>query len=289
MAFVSMTHLLKDAEKNGYAVGQFNINGLIWAQAILRTAERLKSPVIIASSDRIVDYLGGFKTIAQMVDALMKEMNITIPVVLHLDHGQTVERCIAAVDAGYSSVMYDGSHLPIEENIRNTKKVADYAHAKFVSVEAEVGSVGGMEDGLVGGIKYADLHECVRLVEETQIDALAAALGSVHGKYQGEPVLGFDEMQAIRAAIDIPLVLHGASGIPLAQLKKAIAYGHAKININTECNLAWRQALQETMEENLEVFEPRALLLPSITAIERVVEEKMTEFGSTNRLAQHVE
>ncbi|WP_239253698.1 class II fructose-1,6-bisphosphate aldolase [Listeria ilorinensis] len=288
MAFVSMTHLLKEAQKNSYAVGQFNINGLIWAQAILRTAERLKSPVIIASSDRIVDYLGGFRTIVKMIDSLMKEMEITVPVVLHLDHGQTVERCMAAVDAGYSSVMYDGSHLPIEENIRNTKKVAEYAHAKFVSVEAEVGSVGGMEDGLVGGIKYADLNECVRLVKETGIDALAAALGSVHGKYQGEPVLGFDEMQAISRAVGIPLVLHGASGIPLEQLKRAIAYGHAKININTECNLAWREALQKTLEENPAIFEPRALLLPSIAAMEDIVAEKITEFGAVNRALQRV-
>ncbi|EIA19809.1 class II fructose-1,6-bisphosphate aldolase [Listeria fleischmannii] len=284
MAFVSMTHLLKEAKKDGYAVGQFNINGELWVQAILRAAERLKSPVILASSDRIVDYLGGFKTIVQMVRSLTDEMKITVPVVLHLDHGQTVERCIAAIDAGYSSVMYDGSSLPIAENILNTKKVTDYAHKKFVSVEAEVGSVGGMEDGLIGGIKYADLEECKRLVKEANVDALAAALGSVHGKYQGEPVLGFPEMNAISEAVQIPLVLHGASGIPLNQLKKAIQFGHAKININTECNLAFRKTLQETLVENPDVFEPRALLLPSMMAIQNVVEEKMREFDSVNRV-----
>lgn len=279
-----MTHLLKEAKKDGYAVGQFNINGELWVQAILRAAERLKSPVILASSDRIVDYLGGFKTIVQMVRSLTDEMKITVPVVLHLDHGQTVERCIAAIDAGYSSVMYDGSSLPIAENILNTKKVTDYAHKKFVSVEAEVGSVGGMEDGLIGGIKYADLEECKRLVKEANVDALAAALGSVHGKYQGEPVLGFPEMNAISEAVQIPLVLHGASGIPLNQLKKAIQFGHAKININTECNLAFRKTLQETLVENPDVFEPRALLLPSMMAIQNVVEEKMREFDSVNRV-----
>lgn len=279
-----MTHLLKEAKKDGYAVGQFNINGELWVQAILRAAERLKSPVILASSDRIVDYLGGFKTIVQMVRSLTDEMKITVPVVLHLDHGQTVERCISAIDAGYSSVMYDGSSLPIAENILNTKKVTDYAHKKFVSVEAEVGSVGGMEDGLIGGIKYADLEECKRLVKEANVDALAAALGSVHGKYQGEPVLGFPEMNAISEAVQIPLVLHGASGIPLNQLKKAIQFGHAKININTECNLAFRKTLQETLVENPDVFEPRALLLPSMMAIQNVVEEKMREFDSVNRV-----
>lgn len=279
-----MTHLLKEAKKDGYAVGQFNINGELWVQAILRAAERLKSPVILASSDRIVDYLGGFKTIVQMVRSLTDEMKITVPVVLHLDHGQTVERCIAAIDAGYSSVMYDGSSLPIAENILNTKKVTDYAHKKFVSVEAEVGSVGGMEDGLIGGIKYADLEECKRLVKEANVDALAAALGSVHGKYQGEPVLGFPEMNAISEAVQIPLVLHGASGIPLNQLKKAIQFGHAKININTECNLAFRKTLQETLVENPDIFEPRALLLPSMMAIQNVVEEKMREFDSVNRV-----
>ncbi len=284
MAFVSMTYLLKQAKKDGYAVGQFNLNGLLWAQAILSTAERLKSPVILASSDRIVDYLGGFKTIVQMVHSLMEEMKITVPVVLHLDHGQTVERCINAIDAGFSSVMYDGSSLPITENILNTRKVTDYAHKKFVSVEAEVGSVGGMEDGLIGGIKYADLEECKRLVKEANVDALAAALGSVHGKYQGEPVLGFPEMNAISEAIQIPLVLHGASGIPSNQLKKAIQFGHAKININTECNLAFRETLQETLLENPDVFEPRALLLPSMVAIQNVVEEKMREFDSVNRI-----
>ncbi|EUJ60920.1 2-deoxy-5-keto-D-gluconic acid 6-phosphate aldolase [Listeria fleischmannii FSL S10-1203] len=256
----------------------------MWVQAILRAAERLKSPVILASSDRIVDYLGGFKTIVQMVRSLTDEMKITVPVVLHLDHGQTVERCISAIDAGYSSVMYDGSSLPIAENILNTKKVTDYAHKKFVSVEAEVGSVGGMEDGLIGGIKYADLEECKRLVKEANVDALAAALGSVHGKYQGEPVLGFPEMNAISEAVQIPLVLHGASGIPLNQLKKAIQFGHAKININTECNLAFRKTLQETLVENPDVFEPRALLLPSMMAIQNVVEEKMREFDSVNRV-----
>ncbi len=286
MAFVSLNHCLKDAKENGYAVGQFNINGLIWIQAILRTAERLDSPVIVAASDRLVDYLGGFKTIAGMVDHLMEEMKITVPVVLHLDHGQSVERCFAAVDAGFSSVMYDGSHLPIKKNIQNTKKVADYAHSKWVSVEAEVGSVGGMEDGLVGGIKYADLNECVELVSCTKVDALAAALGSVHGKYQGEPKLGFAEMEAISKEAGVPLVLHGASGIPSQQIQKAIALGHAKININTECNLAWRKKMAETLTENPEVFEPRALTLPSLVTIEEVVEEKMREFGSVNRVSE---
>lgn len=179
-----------------------------------------QSPVIAAASDRLVDYLGGFKTISAMVGALMEEMAITVPVVLHLDHGSSAERRRQAIDAGFSSVMIDGSHHPIDENIAMTKEVTAYAAKHGVSVEAEVGTVGGMEDGLVGGVRYADVAECERIVKETNIDALAAALGSVHGKYQGEPNLGFKEMEAISRMTDIPLVLHGASGIPQDQIKK---------------------------------------------------------------------
>lgn len=219
MAFVSMKELLEDAKREQYAVGQFNINGLQWTKAILQAAQKEQSPVIIAASDRLVDYLGGFKTIAAMVGALMEEMAITVPVVLHLDHGSSAERCRQAIDAGFSSVMIDGSHQPIDENIAMTKEVTDYAAKHDVSVEAEVGTVGGMEDGLVGGVRYADITECERIVKETNIDALAAALGSVHGKYQGEPNLGFKEMEAISRMTDIPLVLHGASGIPQDQIK----------------------------------------------------------------------
>lgn len=220
MAFVTMKHLLAEAKREHYAVGQFNINGLQWTKAILQAAQKEQSPVIAAASDRLVGYLGGFKTISAMVGALMEEMAITVPVVLHLDHGSSAERCRQAIDAGFSSVMIDGSHQPIDENIAMTKEVTDYAAKHGVSVEAEVGTVGGMEDGLVGGVCYADIMECERIVKETNIDALAAALGSVHGKYQGEPNLGFKEMAAISRMTDIPLVLHGASGIPQDQIDR---------------------------------------------------------------------
>ncbi|MFF3471996.1 class II fructose-1,6-bisphosphate aldolase, partial [Bacillus velezensis] len=260
MAFVTMKHLLAEAKREHYAVGQFNINGLQWTKAILQAAQKEQSPVIAAASDRLVDYLGGFKTISAMVGALIEEMAITVPVVLHLDHGSSAERCRQAIDAGFSSVMIDGSHHPIDENIAMTKEVADYAAKQGVSVEAEVGTVGGMEDGLVGGVRYADIAECERIVKETNIDALAAALGSVHGKYQGEPNLGFKEMEAISRMTDIPLVLHGASGIPQDQVKKAITLGHAKININTECMVAWTDETRRMFQENGDLYEPRGYM-----------------------------
>ncbi|MDU5142514.1 MAG: class II fructose-1,6-bisphosphate aldolase [Paenibacillus dendritiformis] len=283
MTFVPMTEMLQRALKENYAVGQFNINGLLWVQAILQAAEEARSPVILAASDRLIEYLGGFATIASMVKAVKEELEITVPVALHLDHGSSFSRCVQAIDAGFSSVMYDGSHLPIQDNIANTHKVTAYAHAHGVSVEAEVGSVGGMEDGLVGGIRYADLSECERLVREAGVDALAPALGSVHGKYQGEPVLGFKEMQAIAEAVRIPLVLHGASGIPLPQLKRAIELGHAKVNYNTELVTAWAEAVRTVMEENPSLCEPRAIMMPAKEALVAKVKEKINELGSAGK------
>ncbi|NKI23790.1 class II fructose-1,6-bisphosphate aldolase [Paenibacillus dendritiformis] len=283
MTFVPMTEMLQRALKENYAVGQFNINGLLWVQAILQAAEEARSPVILAASDRLIEYLGGFATIASMVKAVKEELEITVPVALHLDHGSSFSRCVQAIDAGFSSVMYDGSHLPIQDNIANTHKVTAYAHAHGVSVEAEVGSVGGMEDGLVGGIRYADLSECERLVREAGVDALAPALGSVHGKYQGEPVLGFKEMQAIAEAVRIPLVLHGASGIPLPQLKRAIELGHAKVNYNTELVTAWAEAVRTVMEETPSLCEPRAIMMPAKEALVAKVKEKINELGSAGK------
>ncbi len=283
MTLIPMKDMLLKAKDGKYAVGQFNVNSLQWAQAILQAAMEEQSPVIVAASDRLVDYLGGFNTIAVMVEALMDEMNITVPVALHLDHGMTVERCKKAIDAGFTSVMIDGSHFSIEENIRMTKQVVDYAQDRQVSVEAEVGTVGGMEDGLVGGVKYADPTECVRLVKEAGVDALAAALGSVHGPYQGEPKLGFDEMKQISELTGIPLVLHGGSGIPDYQIKKAIALGHAKINVNTECMQAWTKAVREKLNSDLEVYDQRAITTPGKDAIVDTVKEKMRQFQSSRK------
>lgn len=284
MTFVSLKEILPKAKKNRYAVGQFNINNFQWAEAILRVAEREKSPVILASTDRIVDYLGGFKLVAATIKKMVEEMEITVPVVLHLDHGLSVERCKEAVDAGYSSVMYDGSKLSLEENIANTKAVVEYAKKQNVSVEAEIGSVGGTEDGITSGIKYADPNECYQLAEETGVDLLAAALGSVHGVYQGEPKLAFNLMQEISTNLnEIPLALHGGSGIPPHQIVKAIKYGHAKINVNTECNQAWAKAVREYLKQHSDSHNIPEIMQTGMSAIEEVVTEKIHLFGSSNK------
>ncbi|WP_078408931.1 class II fructose-1,6-bisphosphate aldolase [Priestia abyssalis] len=281
MPLVSMKEMLLKAKEGNYAVGQYNINNLESAQAFLQAAQEEQAPIIVAASDRLVDHLGGFKTIAAMVKGLLKEMEITVPVALHLDHGMNVERCKKAIDAGFTSVMIDGSHHPIDENIAMTKQVVDYAHPRQVSVEAEVGTVGGMEDGLVGGIQYANPDECLRIVKETGIDALAAALGSVHGPYQGEPKLGFNEMKQISELTNVPLVLHGGSGIPDYQIQKAIELGHAKINVNTECIQAWTQAIREVLAADEKVYEPRAIITPGKEAIKATVKSKMREFKTS--------
>ena len=285
MPLVSMTNMLNKAKEGKYAVGQFNINNLEWTKTILETAEKNQSPVILGVSEGAAKYMGGFDTIVGMVKGLMKYLNITVEVAIHLDHGSSFESCKAALDAGFTSVMIDGSHHPIDENIAMTKQVVDYAHAMGASVEAEVGTVGGNEDGVVGGIKYADLNECVRLVKEAGVDALAPALGSVHGPYQGEPVLGFVEMEAIKEATNMPLVLHGGTGIPDDKIQKAIACGTCKINVNTECQLAFNKLLREFLadEKNAKVYDPRKLLGPAAKGITAAVTEKMHVFGSVGK------
>lgn len=280
---VSMKEMLLKGKEEKYAVAQININSFQWAEAILEAAQEEQSPIIIASSDRLVDYLGGFKTIATMVNRIVEEKNITVPVALHLDHGSSVERCKEAIDAGYTSVMIDGSHHPIDENIEMTKQVTEYAKLHGVSVEAEVGTVGGNEDGLIGGIQYADPEECLRIVNETGIDALAAALGSVHGPYQGEPKLGFDEMKEISELTNVPLVLHGGSGIPDYQIQKAIELGHSKINVNTECLQAWTKAIREVLHNDAATFDARAILTPGKEAVKQTVKAKIREFKSSHK------
>ncbi|CDQ20777.1 class II fructose-1,6-bisphosphate aldolase [Halobacillus karajensis] len=280
---VSMKDMLITAKREQYAVGQFNINHLESIQAFLTAGEEEESPLILGASDRLIDYLGGFQTIVSMVESLVKAMSISVPVTLHLDHGKSVERCKAAVDAGFTSVMIDGSQYSIDENIKMTKEVVDYAHSKGVSVEAEVGSVGGTEDGVVGGVKYADPDECLKLVEETKVDALAAALGSVHGPYQGEPKLGFVEMKQISEMTQVPLVLHGGSGIPIYQLQKAIQLGHAKINVNTECIQAWTNAVREVLNADAHVYEPRIIHTPAKEAMKEMAKSKMKEFMSSKK------
>jgi 6-phospho-5-dehydro-2-deoxy-D-gluconate aldolase len=279
-----MKEMLLKAKKEKYAVGQFNINNLESALAFLQAAEEERAPIILAASDRLVDYLGGFKTIVGMVKGLIEEMEISVPVALHLDHGMSVDRCKKAIDAGFTSVMIDGSHYPIEENIAMTKQVVEYAYSRQVSVEAEVGTIGGMEDALVGGIRYADPNECLRIVKEAQIDALAPALGSVHGAYRGEPKLGFDEMREISELTGVPLVLHGGSGIPVYQIQKAIDHGHAKINVNTDCIKAWANAIREVLAEDELVYEPKAIITPAKEAMIEIVKGKMREFKTSNKV-----
>lgn len=285
MALVNMAGMLEKARQGKYAVGQFNINNLEWTKSILSVAQELNSPVILGVSEGAAKYMGGFNTVVGMVKGLVQDMNITVDVALHLDHGSSFEKCKAAIDAGFTSVMIDGSHHPLPENIKMTKEVVEYAHARGVSVEAELGTVGGNEDGVIGGIKYADCGECVRLCEEANVDALAPALGSVHGPYKGEPVLGFVEMEEIGKATQKPLVLHGGTGIPDDKIQRAIACGTCKINVNTECQLAFNKLLREFLANpaNAEVYDPRKLLGPASKGIIAAVTEKMNVFGSVNK------
>jgi len=278
-----MKVMLQKAKEGQYAVGQFNINNLEWTKAILTAAEEMQAPVILGVSEGAAKYMGGYKTVVNMVKGLMEDMKITVPVAIHLDHGSSFEAIKKATEAGFTSIMYDGSHHPIEENIAVTKQVVEYAHARGLSVEAEVGTVGGNEDGVIGGIQYADLEECVRLVKETNVDCLAPALGSVHGPYVGEPKLGFKEMEEIKNATNVPLVLHGGTGIPDEQIRRAIACGTCKINVNTENQMAFTKVVRELLAKDENVYDPRKILWPGAKAIIEVVKEKITLFGSANK------
>ncbi len=286
MALVNMKEMLEKAKKEKYAVGQFNINNLEWTKTILTVSEEEGSPVILGVSEGAARYMGGFKTVVGMVKGMLEDLKITVNVAIHLDHGTSFEKCKEAIDAGFTSVMIDASHHPLEENIALTKQVVDYAHARGVSVEAELGTVGGQEDDIIAdGIKYADVDECVRLVKEADIDALAPALGSVHGPYKGEPKLGFDEMQAIKVATNKPLVLHGGTGIPDEMIQKAIARGTSKINVNTECQLAFARELRALIARDKEekIYDPRKLIGPATKGIAEAVREKIKVFGSAGK------
>ncbi|MDD3191579.1 MAG: class II fructose-1,6-bisphosphate aldolase [Bacilli bacterium] len=281
---VNMTKMLNKAKANKYAVGQFNINNLEWTKTILTVAQEMNSPVILGVSEGAARYMGGYRTVVGMVKGLVEDLAITVDVAIHLDHGSNFENCKKAIDAGFTSVMIDASHHPLDENIEITKQVVDYAHARGISVEAELGTVGGQEDDVVGGgIKYADKNECVRLVKETKIDFLAPALGSVHGPYKGEPVLGFKEMEEIKEATNIPLVLHGGTGIPDEKIQRAIRCGTAKINVNTECQLAFAREIRKVLDEDKKVYDPRKFIGPAAKGIAAAVKEKISVFGSANQ------
>ncbi|MCM3087171.1 fructose-bisphosphate aldolase [Bhargavaea ginsengi] len=284
MALVSMTDMLNKARKEGYAVGQFNINNLEFTQAILQAAEEEKSPVILGVSEGAAKYMGGFKAVVPMVNGLMESYGTSVPVAIHLDHGSSFEKCKEAVDAGFTSVMIDASSQPLEENIRITSEVVEYAHKHGASVEAELGVVGGQEDDVIAdGVIYADPKECEELVKQTDIDCLAPALGSVHGPYKGEPNLGFKEMEEISKQSDLPLVLHGGTGIPTKDIQRAVSLGTAKINVNTENQIASTNVIREILDNDKEVYDPRKYLGPAREAIKETVIGKMREFGSSGK------
>ncbi len=284
---VSATEMLKKAVAGKYAVGQFNINNLEWTKSILQTAQENNSPVILGVSEGAGKYMTGFKTVSAMVKAMVEEMGITVPVALHLDHG-SYDGCFKCIEAGFSSVMFDGSHYPIAENIEKTKELVKICHDKGISIEAEVGSIGGEEDGVVGAGEIADPNEC-KAIAELGVDFLAAGIGNIHGKYpENWKGLDFDALAKTKELIgDLPLVLHGGTGIPADMIKKAISLGVAKINVNTECQLYFQEATRKYIEEGKDLqgkgFDPRKLLAPGAEAIKTIVKEKMELFGSVNK------
>ena len=286
MPLVSMKEMLNTAKDNGYAVGQFNLNNLEYAQAILEAAEEEKSPVILGVSEGAGRYMGGFSVVVAIVKALMKENKTTVPVAIHLDHGSSFEACAQAIHAGFPSVMIDGSHLPLEENIAITKKVVELAHIHNVSVEAELGRIGGEEDDLVvddADAMYAIPHECERLINETNVDCFAPALGSVHGPYKGKPNLGFERMEEVFNLTNVPLVLHGGTGIPKDDIQRAISLGTAKINVNTENQIVQAKKVREVLADNPDMYDPRKYMGPGRDAIKQAVISKMREFGSSEK------
>ncbi|NBI07977.1 class II fructose-1,6-bisphosphate aldolase [Senegalia massiliensis] len=284
---VTVDDMLKKAHKEGYAVGHFNINNLEWTKAVLLTAQENSSPVILGVSEGAGKYMGGFKTVVGMVNGMLEELNITVPVALHLDHG-SYEGAQKAMDAGFSSVMFDGSHYDIDENIEKTKEIIRIAQSKGISVEAEVGSIGGEEDGVIGSGEVADPNEC-KTIADLGVSILAAGIGNIHGKYpENWKGLDFDVLKQIDDITnDVPLVLHGGTGIPEDMVKKAISLGVAKINVNTECQWAFAAETRKYIEEGKDLegkgFDPRKLLAPGTEAVKEIVKEKMELFGSINK------
>ena len=284
---VSAKEMLTKAKAGHYAVGQFNINNLEWTKAILLTAQELNSPVSLGVSEGAGKYMCGYKTIVGMVNGMLEELKITVPVALHLDHG-SYEGAKACIEAGFSSIMFDGSHYPIEENIEKTKELVAIAESKGMSVEAEVGSIGGEEDGVIGAGEVADPDEC-KMIADLGVTMLAAGIGNIHGKYpENWPCMRIDALDAIQQKTGVmPLVLHGGTGIPADMIKKAIDLGVSKINVNTECQLSFAAATRKYIEEGKDLqgkgFDPRKLLAPGFEAIKATVKEKMELFGSVGK------
>ena len=284
---VSATEMLKKAKAGHYAVGQFNINNLEWTKSILLTAKELRSPVILGVSEGAGKYMGGYDVVVGMVNGLLKDLDIDVPVALHLDHG-SFEGCYKCIEAGFSSIMFDGSHYPIAENVEKTTELVKAAHSKGLSIEAEVGSIGGEEDGVIGAGECADPDEC-KAIADLGVTMLAAGIGNIHGKYpENWAGLSFETLAAVKEKVgDMPLVLHGGTGIPEDMIKKAISLGVAKINVNTECQLSFQEATRKYIEEGKDQqgkgFDPRKLLAPGFEAIKATVKEKMELFGSIGK------
>ncbi len=284
---VSAEEMLTKAKEGKYAVGQFNINNLEWTKAIILTAQELNSPVILGVSEGAGKYMCGYKTVVGMVNGMLEELNITVPVALHLDHG-SYEGAKACIEAGFSSIMFDGSHYPIEENVAKTKELVAICKEKGMSIEAEVGSIGGEEDGVVGAGECADPEEC-KMVADLGVTMLAAGIGNIHGKYpENWAGLSFETLDAVQQKTGtMPLVLHGGTGIPEDMIKKAISLGVSKINVNTECQLSFQEATRKYIEAGKDLegkgFDPRKLLAPGFEAIKETVKEKMELFGSVGK------
>lgn len=287
MKLVSARKMLEDARDGHYAIPAINLNNLEWTRAVLEAAQEENSPMLVEVSEGAVKYMGGHNVVARMVQAVIDDQNITVPVALHLDHG-SYDGCLKSIEAGFTSVMFDGSHEPLEENLRQTKEIVKLAHEKGISVEAEVGTIGGEEDGIVGSGELADPKECAALVE-CGIDFLAAGIGNIHGKYpENWKGLSFERLEEVKKATgNIPLVLHGGTGIPSDMIKKAIDLGVAKINVNTELQLAFADATRKYIEAGKDLegkgFDPRKLLKPGFDAMKATVKGKIKMFGSTNK------
>ena len=276
----NMKDMLSKANENKYAVAHFNINNLEWTKYILEECNKLKSPVILGVSEGAAKYMGGYNTVSSLVKGLIKDLNIETEVALHLDHGKTIEACKKALDAGFTSVMIDASNYSLEENIKITKEVVEYAKKFNATVEAEIGAIGGAEDSKESQIIYAGVEDSIKLVKETGIDFLAPALGSVHGLYKREPNINYQRMEEIHNAVKIPLVLHGATGLDDEILVKSIQNGTCKININTELQVAWSKAVRKFLDENKEVYDPRKIISSGEENIKQRVREIVTLFGT---------
>lgn len=277
---VSGKSLLEDAKNSIKCIPQFNINNLEWTKIILEKCNELNYPVILGVSESAINYMGGYKTVVNMVNGLIDDLNIKIPVILHLDHGTSIESCMKAINSGFTSVMIDASKQSLENNIKMTKEVVDYAHQKGVIVEGELGYIGGAEDNIINEIKYTNVDDAVRYVKETKIDLFAPAIGNAHGLYKGKPNLDFGLLENINRKVNIPLVLHGGSGIDDNQIMKLIKGGITKININTELQIAWSKGVKNYINNNEEVYDPRKIILAGKEEMISVIESKIKLFNN---------